>query len=164
MFDLVRWSPFTPFTNSFQLHREIDELLGRVFGERQARSATPQTHDGTPTWWPAVESGASDGHLFLRVARPGVEPKDVELSVADNVLAIKGQRRHQAEVKEPSYFLREFERSLVLPEGVDPAGVTAKYANGMLEITMPLPLAVGPKKVDIQIDGQSGTQKTVKAA
>ena len=53
MLDLVRWSTFgTPF----QLHREIDEMLSRFFGQGQAQSATPQTNGGTPTWWPAVES------------------------------------------------------------------------------------------------------------
>jgi HSP20 family molecular chaperone IbpA len=47
---------------------------------------------------------------------------------------------------------------------VDPARVTAKYANGMLEVTMPAQVAVAPKKVEIQIDGQPGAQKAINVA
>ncbi len=168
MFDLARWSPFGTFGTAFQLHREIDELFSRFFGQSQA--ATPQqANGGSSTWWPAVESWASDGTLYVRVALPGVDPKDVELSVTDNVLTVKGQRSRHQEAKEGGYFLREFsyggfERSLVLPEGVDPTKVTAKYANGMLEISMPAPLSVSPKKVDIQIEAPAAQPKAIRAA
>jgi HSP20 family protein len=168
MLDLVRW-PFSTFGTPFQLHREIDEVLTRFFDQGQTRSATPSAQGVTPTWWPAVESWASEDTLHLRVALPGVDPKDVELSVTDNVLTIKGHRKPQGEAKDPSYFLREFgygafERSLGLPEWVDPARVTAKYANGMLEVTMPAQVAVAPKKVEIQIDGQPDAQKAINVA
>jgi HSP20 family protein len=166
MFDLVRW-PFSTFGAPFQLHREIDEMLTRFFDQGQSRSATRPTDSSTPAWWPAVESWASEGSLYLRVALPGVDPKDVELSVAENVLTIKGERKHQGEAKDPSYFLREwsygaFERSLVLPEWVDAAKVTARYVNGMLEISMPAQITVAPKKVEIQIDGEPSAQKAIK--
>jgi HSP20 family protein len=157
MFDLTRWSPFGTFSSPFQLHREIDELFSQFFG--QGAAPAPQGNGGTPSWWPAVESWASDGNLHVRVALPGVDPKDVELTVTDDVLTVKGQRKHQDERKNGSHFLREFsygafERTLVLPEGVDPAGVTAKYTNGMLEISIPAPVAASPKKVEIEVEGQ----------
>ncbi len=88
--------------------------------------------------------------------------------MAENILTIKGQRKTQSETSDGSYCLRElsygaFERSLVLPEGVDPAKVTARYTNGMLEISMPAPLAVAPKKVEIQTEG-APRAKAIKAA
>jgi HSP20 family protein len=157
MFDLTRWSPLGTFSTPFQLHREIDEMFSRFFGQ----GATPpsQSNGGAPSWWPAVESWASEGNLHVRVALPGVDPKDVDLTVTDDVLTVKGQRKHQAETRNGSHFLREFsygafERALVLPEGVDPAGVTAKFVNGMLEITIPAPVAAAPKKVEIEVEGQ----------
>jgi HSP20 family protein len=164
MFDLVRWSPFGSFGTPFRLHREIDELFGRFFGQNQS---TGQPAAGA-AWWPAVESWVSDGNLHIRVALPGVDPKDVELSLSDNVLTLKGERKAHGESPDGSYYRREFsfgafERSLALPEGVDPAKVTAKYSNGMLEITVPAPLSVAPKKVDIQIEGQPAGQKSIKA-
>jgi HSP20 family protein len=157
MFDLTRWSPFGTYGTPFQLHREIDEMFSRFFAPGTAPA--PKDNGGTPSWWPAVESWASDGNLHVRVALPGVEPKDVELTVVDNELTVKGQRKHQGETRNGSHFLREFsygafERALVLPEGVDPAGVTAKYTNGMLEISIPAPVAAAPKKVEIQVEGQ----------
>jgi HSP20 family protein len=164
MFDLVRWSPFGSFGTPFQLHREVDELFSRFFGQNRA---SEQAASG-PGWWPAVESWASEDQLHVRVALPGVDPKDVELSVTDNVLTLRGERKAHSESRDGSYYLREFsqgafERSLALPEGIDPAKVTAKYTNGMLEITMPAPLSVAPKKVDIQIEGQTSGAKSVKA-
>jgi HSP20 family molecular chaperone IbpA len=47
---------------------------------------------------------------------------------------------------------------------VDPAKVSARYSKGMLEISMPAPLAVAPKKVEIRVEGQQGAQKAIKAA
>jgi HSP20 family protein len=165
MFELTRWSPFGSLSTPFQLHREIDELFGRFFGQSQA-PAPQEGNGGTPSWWPAVESWASEGNLHVRVALPGVDPKDVELSVTDDVLTIKGQRKRQSDTKDGGHFLREFsygafERALMLPEGVDPAGVTAKYANGMLEIAIPAPVNPVPKKVEIEIEG---SQKSMPAA
>jgi HSP20 family protein len=95
-----------------------------------------------------------------------VDPKDVELSVTDDVLTIKGQRKRQSDTKDGGQFLREFsygafERALVLPESVDPAGVTAKYAHGMLEIAIPAAVSPAPRKVEIEIDG---SQKSMPAA
>jgi HSP20 family protein len=95
----------------------------------------------------------------VRVALPGVDPKDVELSVNDNVLTVKGQRKHQGEARNGGHFLREFsygtfERALVLPEGVDPAGVTAKFTNGILEIAIPAPVAPAPRKVEIKVEAE----------
>jgi HSP20 family protein len=165
MFELTRWFPFGGgLTTPFQLHREMDELFGRFFGEDQVPA--PQGNGGTPSWRPAVESWASEGNLHVRVALPGVDPKDVELSVADDVLTIKGQRKRESETRDSGRFLREFsygafERALVLPEGVDPAGVTAKHANGMLEISIPAPVAPAPRKVEIEIEG---SQKSMPAA
>jgi HSP20 family protein len=163
MFDLVRWSPYASFGTPFQLHREIDDLFSRFFGRGQTSPETP----AGPTWWPAVESFASEGNLHIRVALPGVDPKDVELSLMDNVLTLRGERKGHDEMKDGSHYLREFsygafERSLALPEGVDPGKVTARYADGMLEITMPAPISVVPKKVDIQIEGHPGAQKAIK--
>jgi HSP20 family protein len=167
MFDLVRWSPFGSLATPFQLHREIDEMFSRFFNQHRGPAA-PESPAG-PAWWPAVESWTSEGNIHVRVALPGVDPRDVELSVTDNVLTLKGQRKAHDETKDGSYYLREFsygafERSLALPEGVDPSRVTARYANGMLEITMPVPTAAGPKKVDIKIDGQPEGARAIKAA
>ncbi len=162
MLGLTRWSPFS---TAFQLHREIDDLFSRFFGDLWSR---PQGSPGV-AWWPAVEAYTQDGQYCVRVALPGVDPKDVEVSVTEGYLTIKGERKAASDRQEGATFLREFaygafERTIELPDGVDPAKVTARYQNGMLEITMPAPLSVAPRKVEIQVEGPAPSAKAIKAA
>lgn len=167
MLSLRQW---TPFGSPFQLHREIDGLFERFFGPTGASGvATGGPEAATPAFWPAVESYARDGALHVRVALPGIDPKDVEVSVMDGVLTIKGERKQATEQKDSGYFMREvaygaFERSLVLPEGVDPDRIRATYTNGMLDLGMPAPVSVAPKRVEIAIDSPAQERKSIKAA
>jgi HSP20 family protein len=165
MFELTRRSPFG---SVFHIHRELDDLLGRFLGSDA--TPTPYRGEAAPVnWWPAVESYAKDGGLHVRVALPGVDPKDVEVTVADDYLTIRGERKAKTEEREGGRFVREFaygtfERTLALPEGIDPGMVKATFANGMLDLAMPAPVAVVPKKVEIQIEDGSGQAKPVKTA
>ena len=116
-----------------------------------------------------VESYAKDGQLHVRVALPGVDPKDVEVTVSDDHLTIRGERKAKTDAKDGGRYVREFaygsfERTLALPDGIDPGKVQAKFANGMLDLTMPTPVAVVPKKVEIQIEGGADQAKAIKAA
>jgi HSP20 family protein len=159
---MARWSPFAP---PFQLRRDIDDLFGRFFGEVRQEGGRPMTE--WATWTPAVEGREENGQWLIRVALPGVDPKDVEVALSDGTLTIKGQRKHASETKKDSYFARElsygaFERSFSVPEGVDPAKVTARYTNGMLEVTVPKPVGEAPRK--IAIDVEDGSPKSIKAA
>lgn len=165
MVGLTRWSPFG---STFHLHREIDELFNRFFG---AEGVTPAPRsEGSPVaWWPAIESYTKDGQIHVRVALPGVDPKDVEVTVTDEYLTIRGERKARTEDREKGYLVREFahgtfERMLALPEGVDGAKVQAKFANGMLELTLPVPVAVAPKKIDIQVESGTEPAKAIKVA
>jgi HSP20 family protein len=160
MFGLTRWSPLA-------LHREVDDLFNRFFGDAWPPSRFDQG-EGTPTWWPAVESYGQNGTFCIRVALPGVDPKDVDVSVTDQTLTSKGSRKAAHEDREGDYFRREFaygsfERSFPIPEGVDAGQVSAKYANGMLEISMPAPQLAAPKKIEIEVDGQAAARKQIKA-
>ena len=165
MVGLTRWSPFG---STLQLHHEIDELFNRFFGA-EAVSPTPRSEGSPVAWWPAIESYTKDGQIHVRVALPGVDPKDVEVTATDEYLTIRGERKSRAEGKDQGYLIREFahgtfERMLALPEGVDGSKVQAKFANGMLELTLPAPVALAPKKIAIQIESASETAKPVKAA
>jgi HSP20 family protein len=165
MFELTRRFPFG---SMFETHRELDDLYGRFFGH--ARGPVPYQAENEPVaWWPAVESYAKDGDLHVRVALPGVDPRDVEVTVSDDHLVIRGERKGKTEEKGSGRYVREFaygsfERTLALPEGIDPGKVTAKFSNGMLDVTMPAPVAVVPKKVEIQIEDGAGQARAIKAA
>src|SRR5439155_12768851 len=98
MFGLIRWAPFD---SAFRLHREIDDLFSRFLGEAgdQPRGAG----ESAPAWLPAIETYTREGTLGVRVALPGVDPKDVEVSVTDNFLTIKGERKLEDETRDGGY-------------------------------------------------------------
>jgi HSP20 family protein len=139
-------------------------MLNRFLGQD---GSTYRPEAGAVAWSPAVESYAKDGELHVRVALPGVDPKDVEVTVTDDQLTIRGERK--TEHDDAGRYVREFtygafERTFTLPEGMDAGRVKAKFANGMLDLTLPAPVAVAPKKVEIQIEGGASEPKAVKAA
>jgi HSP20 family protein len=145
----------TPWRASSELtavHNEIDDLFARFFG-------------GTDSWWarpfegrmaPAVESFVRDDHLVIRVDLPGIDPKDVELSVEGNHLTIRGERKGRSEKNESDRLYREvsygrFERTLALPAAIDAESVEATYRDGVLEVTMKAPKGLVSKKVPITV-------------
>ena len=96
-----------------------------------------------------------DGAYVIQLALSGVDPKDVKVSLMDNVLTIKGERKADHDTAGKDYFVREvsygaFERSFALPEGVDGAQVEAKYTNGMLEVRVPAPRAALPMMIEVK--------------
>ena len=161
MFSMTRWSPLTPM---FQLRREIDDVFGRVAGQNYGDGEGVQREW---TWTPAVEGKHEDGKYVIRVALPGIDPKDVEVSVQENELVVKGRRDAESKTEGAHYFARElsygaFERQFTLPDGIDANKVTAKFTHGLLEVTVPEPVMLMPKKVNVEIEGQP--QSAVKAS
>lgn len=144
---LTPWRREPPLTT---LHKEIDDLFGHFFGEE-------------PGWWrpfeagmlPAVESFVKDGTMFVRMDLPGIDPKDVELSIEGDHLTVKGERKFEREKKgdlgyrEVSY--GRFERTVGVPAGVNPDTVKATYKDGVLEVTMKAPKGLETKKVPIAV-------------
>jgi len=105
---------------------------------------------------PAVESFLRGDELVVRADLPGIDPKDLELAVEGTRLTIKGERKKVEEEKRANEFYREvsygrFERSVALPDGVDPDTVKAAYHDGVLEITMKAPKDFVAKKVPITV-------------
>jgi len=105
---------------------------------------------------PALESFVRNGQLVVRADLPGMEAKDVDISVLGNVLTIKGERKDKKEVKGHEYIRREvtygsFERRMTLPAGVDAEKIQAKCKDGVLEVTMPLAKEMQPKKVAVKV-------------
>ncbi|HLK80862.1 MAG TPA: Hsp20/alpha crystallin family protein [Xanthobacteraceae bacterium] len=102
-----------------------------------------------------IESYVKDGSLVVRADVPGLDPKDIDVSVLGNVLTIKGERKDKQEVKKDDYFRREisygvFERRTTLPEGAQTDKIRATFKNGVIEVTMPLAKEATAKKVPIE--------------
>jgi HSP20 family protein len=102
-----------------------------------------------------IESFVKDGNLVVRADVPGLESKDIDVSVLGNVLTIKGERKDKKEAKEGDYFRREisygaFERRTTLPEGAQTDKIKASFKNGVIEVTMPLSKEATAKKVPVE--------------
>ena len=127
---LVRWDPFREMS-------AMRRVMGRVFDETW-----------TPTIWHErtrpipVDLYETDDSVVAKAALPGVDPEDVEISINDDLLTIKGETKHE-EKEEREHFLRRelsygaFGRTLPLPASVDAEKATAEYEGGVLTITLP---------------------------
>src|SRR6266849_3275275 len=145
MTTMMHWASFT---QKFHLHHHhVENLLPRCIDDETAQPAA--------SWLPAAEGRLEDGTYIIQFVLPGVDPKAVEVSLMDNFLTIKGERKANHDSTGKDYFVREvtygaFQRSVTLPEGVDAAQVEAKYANGMLEVRVPAPRAAVPRMIEVK--------------
>ena len=148
MTTMMHWSPFT---QRFHLHHHhVEDLFPRFVDDTTEAPAPP-----VASWLPAAEGRLEDGTYIIQFALPGVDPKAVEVSVMDNSLTIKGERKANHDSTDTEYFVREvtygaFQRDFALPEGVDADHVEAKYSNGMLEVRVPSPRAATPRMIEVK--------------
>src|SRR5262245_61551039 len=122
----------------FGFGRDIDELFSSLF--------SMPSHD---SWLPSMESYTKDGKLELKLDLPGVNPKDVKISLEGTQLVIRGERKseHGEENGYREVRYGKFERRFTVPKGTEK--VEARYDNGVLALTLPLPDAPKPKRIAV---------------
>jgi HSP20 family protein len=135
-----------PFT---RLRREV-ELVFEEFSPGFSTCAAPATE-----LTPKMDAGESDKEFELTFELPGLEEKDVEINVTDNVLTVRGEKKAEKEQKEKDCRVTErsygsFTRSVELPEGTDSDAIKATITKGVLNVTVPKPVPAVTKKVDIK--------------
>jgi HSP20 family protein len=158
-----------PETNMFgTLQREVDRLF-----EDFTRNLGMHGTQGF-NLVPSIDVTENDKEIEITAEMPGLERKDVEISVEDNLLTIRGEKKIEREqtddkrkddrknvhLAERSYGV--FYRVLQLPAGVDPSSVKATMANGVLRLTIPKPAKSQPHKVEVK--EEESTKKTAKVA
>jgi HSP20 family protein len=149
---MLRWSP----TRQFHFHQDAEDVFERFFAlATDEADQRPSEADQRPSWRPAAEGRIEDGTYVIQLALPGMDPKDVEVSLMDNVLTVKGERKADHDTAGKDYFIREvaygaFHRNFALPEAVDAGKVEAKYAKGMLEVRVPAPKAAKPRAIEVK--------------
>jgi HSP20 family protein len=137
---LVKPEPFS---------REIDRVFDAFFG---------QTDQGR-RWVPPMDLVEAEDHFVLKADLPGLAEADVNIEVQDGTLTISGERKAEHEQRERGWYRIErsfgsFNRSLTLPDGVDPDGIAASFSDGVLEVRIPKPEERKPRR--ISISGSSG--------
>ncbi|MGI9414750.1 MAG: Hsp20/alpha crystallin family protein [Hyphomicrobiales bacterium] len=143
---------FPPFRS---LHREIDRVFDE-FTRAMPWSDEAKKDNGGYRFAPHIDMCETEGALEITAELPGVEENDIDVTVTDNVMTIKGEKKSETEKKEKDYHLVErsygmFQRSLPLPYEVDADKVEAKFENGVLKVSMPKPPEIEAKTRKITV-------------
>lgn len=123
-------------------HDEMDRLFGRFSRGFGFPSLEPLWTQAADVSGPATDIAEDEKAYTITAELPGMEPKDIEVTVSGGVLTIKGEKKQEKEEKDKNYYLSErsyglAQRAFVLPEGIDQEKMTAGFAQGVLTVTLP---------------------------
>ena len=148
---IVRWEPFRDMVAvQDRLNRIFDDAVrGNLRGGEEDLALDGQ-------WAPSVDIFEQEGNLVLKAELPGIEPKDVDVRVENNVLTLRGERKFESEVKREKYHRVEraygtFSRSFTLPNVVDTEKIKAEYKDGVLQVTLPQREEAKPKQIQVAV-------------
>jgi HSP20 family protein len=148
-------TPWRPLRELETIQRRMDDMFGRLTRQFFGRGWQERPGGDAEAWTPAIECHIENGNLIVKADLPGIDPKEVTISVLGNQLTIEGERK-QGKKEDKEYFYHElpygkFSRRLTLPEGIDADKVKTSYQNGVLEITVPAPKQLISKKIPIEV-------------
>jgi len=147
---VMKLARFNPVRELRGVQREINRLFEDFFGESFER-------DLDKGWGPAIDISEDEKNIYLKADLPGMNQKDIKVSVEDNVLTISGERKSEREEKKEGKFYRlervygEFCRSFTLPDYVDISKISAEYKDGVLALTIPRTEEKKSKAIEIEV-------------
>jgi HSP20 family protein len=153
---LTRWDPFREFVT---LQDRMNRLFRDSFEPEGRQEALTTT-----TFAPPVDVYEDEHNITLKIEVPGIDEKDIDIRVENNLLTVHGERKFEKEEKEENFRRVEssygsFTRSFTLPQTVDAEKVTANYDKGVLKITLPKKAEAKPKQIKVNV----GTDKTLES-
>jgi HSP20 family protein len=156
---IVRWDPFDTFLGA-------QEEMNRLFRGGWLRGAGGEPAEAG-AWVPAVDIYETEGSLVVEAELPGVDSKDIDVSIDEGVLTLKGERRLEKEVKEENYHRVEraygmFQRSVRLPSDVDADAIKANFDSGVLKVSVPKVEPKKPKSIPIEVETRKENKKEKK--
>ncbi len=142
---LVKWNP----NHNLRTWNSFDRIFRDFFNDYEEESRSLN-------WTPATDINESDDSFTVTADLPGIDKKDVQISVKDNVLTISGERKLGEATDSDNYHRRErlagsFKRCFRLPEIVNENKISAKFKNGILAIDLPKAEEVKPKEIEIKV-------------
>lgn len=146
---LVRWEPTLKTLSD--LRNEMDRIFETFFGERFPAFKEEFSFS------PAIEVSETDNEIIVKAAVPGVDKKDLNISILDNNLIIKGEIKKEKEEKKKNYYKQEiaygsFSRTIPLPAEVKVDEVKANMKNGIVTISIPKSEKAKAKEITINVE------------
>ena len=143
MTNLVRWDPFS------DLRTTMDRLFDDGITRPWRVVPTAEVEGSFP-----VEISQTDQDIEVKASLPGLKPEDVDISISNDVLTIKGEHREETEDTKRDFYRREirygsFQRAFTLPVSVDADKAEAKFENGVLRLRLPKAEAIRPKQIKV---------------
>lgn len=142
---ITRWDPFRDLMS---IQSEMNRLFGRTYGGDSSEITRG-------AWAPALDVSETQEKFVIMMELPGVSPEDVDISVEDSTLVVRGERRFYGEENEESFHrierrFGEFARTLTLPSTADAQNIQASFDGGVLTIEVPKREEAKPKKITIK--------------
>ena len=145
--ELVPWRPFGELSS---LRNEMDRIWSRFLSEK------PFAGLATEEWLPSVDISETKDKILIKVELPGLEAKDVNVSISGNLMTIKGEKKKEEEDKDEHHYCTEryygsFQRVFQLPAGVQADKVEATCDKGVLKVTLPRVEEAKKKEIEVKV-------------
>jgi HSP20 family protein len=154
--NLIRWQPFRDLLT-------LQERMNSVLNDPYARLGSPM--ESASAWFPPVDIHEENDRIVLRAEIPGISREDIELSVENGTLTLRGEKKQEKQVESENAFRQErfygsFVRSFVLPALIEPDRIQATYRDGVLEVVIPKAEEAKPKKIKVLSGNGQGEKRT----
>ena len=149
---LTRWNPTT---DAAKLSRRMERLFDEMLGNGIWR--TSEEHSLRGSWVPAINILEKDNEIIITADLPGLKAEDVEVTIEEGTLSIRGERKLEEASEGETYHRVErlygsFERSFTLPNSIDVDAIAAHFSNGEMVLTLPKREESKPRSVKIKVE------------
>jgi HSP20 family protein len=148
--DVTAWHPVSDLASEFvNMQREIDKMFDRFRGGISDDS-------NSSAFMPVVDIVERKDDYLVKVELPGVNKNDVKITIQNDILTIRGEKKLEKETKDENYHRVErsygtFQRSFTLPSSVKSDKIDATYDNGVLSISLPKAEEAKPKEIEVKV-------------
>jgi HSP20 family protein len=152
---ITRWDPFREFST-------LQDRMNRLFRESHGPEGREEAL-ATTSFAPPVDVYEDEHNVTLKIEVPGIDEKDIDVRIENNVLTVHGERKFEKEEKEENFRRVErqygsFTRTFSLPTTVDAEKVSANYDKGILKVALPKKAEAKPKQIKVSV----GSEKTLE--
>jgi HSP20 family protein len=144
--NVIRYEPWSLIN---RLHQDLDRLFGREFG------SDDESRGAVSDWLPAVDVEEQADAFLLRADLPGVDSKDIDITMENGLLSLRGRRESETKQQNGGYrrverVSGEFFRRFTLPDSADPEAISAQMSNGVLTVRIGKRAEIQPRRIQVK--------------